>query len=106
MKLRETCLSFVIAFGLALVSYPTVLYLAERGTSFFFGIWFYPGKIIAPTAALIIPRSWIADISEYEAYWPQASYIGFTIFCAIIFWGITLFLLWWLFSVVRSGEKK
>jgi hypothetical protein len=106
VKLRETCLSFVIAFSFAVASYPAVLYLTERGATFIFGIWFLPGKIITSFTTIIIPSSWIVGTPEDEAYWPQASYAGFTIFNAIIFWGIALFLLWWLFSVVRGRKQQ
>jgi hypothetical protein len=95
---------YLVALIIATASYPLALYIAELRISYIFITWYYPGKIVASGLMQIIPKAWIYGDPNSDSYWPQASYVGFTMLCAILFWSVILFLLWKIFAAKQRNQ--
>lgn len=89
---------YLAALIISAASYPLALYIAELGIPYIFIAWYYPGKIVASGLIHIIPKAWVYGDLNSDSYWPQASYVGFTMLCAVLFWSVILFLLWKIFD--------
>jgi len=105
MVLAKLIFRILISFGAAfLLFYPSLL-LSRIGFSGLAIVWFFPGQIIASVTVRLLPRSWIFGDPTSDSYWPQASYASLTFICAVLFWGIVIFIFLELLRVYlrRSG---
>lgn len=57
-------------------------------------IWLFPGKLVAPWAASVLPRAWVHGEPGSDHDWAQVQLAGFAIGCGVLFWAIVIFAFW------------